>query len=85
MKRHGKDAKILFVNITKQLNGFNFCIPNNNKFFSLIWWPNKDILVYLEDDVLSEIEPPVPVNQRGHYKLSEADFKRANEMIAPKI
>ena len=59
-----------------QLVGFNFCIPNNNKIFTLKWWPNnEDILVYQEDDMLCEIEPPIPVNQREHYKLSEADFK----------
>ena len=40
------------------------------------WWPNiEDILVYQENDVLCEIKPPIPVNQRGHYKLLEADFK----------
>ena len=28
-------------------------------------WPNnEDILVYQEDDVLCEIEPPIPVNQK---------------------
>ena len=28
-------------------------------------WPNnEDILAYQEDDVLCEIEPPIPVNQR---------------------
>ena len=30
--------------------------------------------------MLCEIKPPILVNQRGHYKLSEADLKRANEM-----
>ena len=45
------------------------------------WWQNnEDTLVYQEDDVLSEIEPPIPVNQRGLYKLSEAAFKGVNEM-----
>ena len=45
-------------------------------------WPhNEDTLVYHED-VLCEIEPTMPVNQRGHYKPSEADFKQANEIIA---
>ena len=41
-------------------------------------WPNnEDILVYWKNDVLCETEPPLTVNQRGHYKLSEADFKQA--------
>lgn len=30
-KGYGQDAKIPFVNITKQLAGFDFCIPNNNE------------------------------------------------------
>ena len=39
------------------------------------WWPNnEDILVYQEDDVLSDMKPPTLVNQRSHYKLSEADL-----------
>ena len=39
------------------------------------WWPNyKGILVY-QDDVLREIEFPIPGNPKGHYKLSEADLK----------
>ena len=47
------------------------------------WWQNnEDTLVYQEDDLLSGIESPIPVNQRGLYKLSEADFKGENEMIA---
>ena len=45
------------------------------------WQPsNEDIPAYLEDGVLCEIEPPIPVNQRGRHKLSEADLL-ANEMI----
>ena len=45
-------------------------------------WPhNEDTLVY-QEDVLCEIEPTMPLNQRGHYKPSEADFKQANEIIA---
>ena len=45
------------------------------------YWPNnEDILVSQEHDVLCEIKPPIPVNQRGHYRLSEADLL-ANEMI----
>ena len=45
------------------------------------WWPsNEDIPAYLEDGVPCEIEPPIPINQRGCHKLSEADLL-ANEMI----
>ena len=45
------------------------------------WWPsNEDIPAYVEDGVLCETEPPIPVNQRGRHKLSEADLL-ANEMI----
>ena len=33
----------------------------------LFQWPdNEDVLVYQEDDVLCKIEPPIPLNQRGH-------------------
>ena len=33
------------------------------------WWPsNEDIPAYLEDGVLCETEPPIPINQRGCYK-----------------
>ena len=46
------------------------------------WCPNnQDILVYQEDDVLCEIEPPIPVNQRVHYKLSSEADLLTNEMI----
>ena len=46
------------------------------------WCPNnQDILVYQEDDVLCEIEPPIPVNQRGHYKLSSEADLLTNKMI----
>ena len=45
------------------------------------WWPsNEDIPAYLEDGVLCEIEPPIPINQSSHPKLLEADLL-ANEMI----
>ena len=45
------------------------------------WWPsNEDIPAYLEDGVLCQTEPPIPINQRGRHKLSEADLL-ANEMI----
>ena len=45
------------------------------------WWPsNEDIPAYLEDGVPCEIEPPIPINQRGRHKLSEADLL-ANKMI----
>ena len=45
------------------------------------WWPsNEDIPAYLEDGVPCEIEPPIPINQRGRHKLSEADLV-ANKMI----
>ena len=43
---------------------------------------NEDILLYDEDDVLCEIEPPIPVNQTWHSKLSKADLKQTNEIIA---
>ena len=39
-------------------------------------------MFYHEDDVLCEIEPPIPVNQTRHYKLSQADLKQTNEIIA---
>ena len=45
------------------------------------WWPsNEDIPAYLEDGVLGETGPPIPINQRGRKKPSEADLL-ANEMI----
>ena len=39
-------------------------------------------MLYHEDDVLCETEPPIPVNQAWHYKLSKADLKQTNEIIA---
>ena len=38
----------------------------------MFWWSNnEDILAYLEDGVLCKIEPAIPINYTGHYKLSK--------------
>ena len=45
-------------------------------------WPNlDDILSYEENDILCELNPPVPLNRRGDYKFSDEDFEKAQELF----
>ena len=45
-------------------------------------WPTKDdVLRYDDDDIICEINAPIPVNQRNNFVLSATDFENVNAMI----
>ena len=45
-------------------------------------WPTKDdVLRYDDDDIICEIDAPIPVNQRNNFVLSATDFENANAMM----
>ena len=42
-------------------------------------WPTKDdVLRYDDDDIICEIDAPIPVNQRNNFVLSATDFESVN-------
>ena len=42
-------------------------------------WPTKDdALRYDDDDIICEINAPIPVNQRNNFILSATDFENVN-------
>ena len=47
--------------------------PGRNSFP----WSKKDnILTYPTSDILCQIEPPIPTNQRGHYSIISEDVDK---------
>ena len=45
-------------------------------------WPAKDdVLWYDDDDIICEIDAPIPVNQRNNFVLSATDFENVNAMM----
>ena len=45
-------------------------------------WPTKDdVLRYDDDDIICEIDAPIPVNQRNNFVLSATDFENVNAMM----
>ena len=48
---------------------------------SFRWPESDDVLLYQEDDILCDVNPPLPYNRRGHYWLSEEDFNKANLLV----
>ena len=42
-------------------------------------WPTKDdVLRYDDDDIICEIDAPIPVNQRNNFVFSATDFENVN-------
>ena len=42
-------------------------------------WPTKDdVLRYDGDDIICEIDAPIPVNQRNNFVLPATDFENVN-------
>ena len=42
-------------------------------------WPTKDdVLRYDDDDIICEIDAPIPVNQRNNFVLSATDLENVN-------
>ena len=40
-------------------------------------WPSKeDIFSYSVRDILCQIDAPVPINQRGHFSISQEDLTK---------
>ena len=45
-------------------------------------WPEKeDVHAYTTHDILSLIKAPTPVNQRGHYCLSDDDIGKVMDAM----
>ena len=45
-------------------------------------WPTKeDILDYSFEEILCKIDPPTPINQRGHFSISLKDLKIIEDEI----
>ena len=59
------------------------CMKNSSKnSLNYFRWPSpEDILSYELDEILCRIDPPVPMNSWGDYRLSEKDFKEANILL----
>ena len=41
-------------------------------------WPAKDDVLQYDNDIICEIDAPIPVNQRNNFVFSATDFENVN-------
>ena len=59
------------------------CMERASPDLNSFRWPaSEDILFYEDDNILCTINPPSPVNRRGHYCLLDDDYMEANTLLA---
>ena len=53
----------------------------SSKQKSCFKWPAKDDVLRYDNDIICEIDAPIPANQRNNFALSATDFANVNAMM----